>query len=323
MKYNLINFPVYYDRDKYQTAIDKAVEIISGEKSVKTIYNFGKIRNPGISDADILVVFEDNQSCNLNLLAQIGGNNRYYFTHTQLGMPESMLQQIYKYQLHVSLDLIYGQAVSFHKVNHTDEERLLLQKQIALEYMVNACLKNYRIRYDGTIKVRSLLLEAFAIRHDLKWLGITSGKLFDLIEQVVLWRNTWFENKPSNNEIVNWFENYCVELEESLKNIFSTYQFFIPKESLRYRDARILQSQKFFVSPLQFPSFIYKFLPVLPQKFIKKKVNMYNMYIPCKVAEPESFLAQRFSFLKECDSYNKKQLPHFYPFTTVMSILLQ
>lgn len=323
MKYKLINFPVFHDRDKYKQAIDKAVNIISKEKTVNTIYNFGKIRNPGISDADILVVFKDNSACSLNLLTKIGNDNRYYFTHTQLGMPESLLKKIYLYQLHVSLDLIYGNPVSFENVVHSDADRISLEKQIALEYMINACLKNYRIKYDGKLKVRSLLLEAYALRHDLKWLGISSGKLFNLVEQIVEWRNNWFESKPVNNDIISWFEEYCIALEDSLKNIFLTHQFYIPKERLTYRDARIFQSQNFKVKPIQFPSYLYKSLPLLPQKFITKKLNKYNLYIPSKVAEPDSFLSKRFEFLKECDIYNKNQLPHFYPFTTVMSILLQ
>lgn len=325
MKYSLIDFPVYHPSEKYQEAISRAVEIISKEKGVCGIYNFGKIRNPGISDADILVVFKDGQRCNLNLLSELKGNERYYFMHTQLGMPESLLKQVYNFQLHISLDLIYGKPVDFILPSISQEEKANLEKQIALEYLVNACLKNYRISYERVIKLRGLLLEAYAIRHDLRLLGVTSGKLFDLVEQISDWRQKWFDSIPSNTQIITWFNEYCTELEAFLRQMFLTEFFFLPagKMSVSFKDTKITCADTFSIKPLCIPGVVHRSLPLLAQKVIRKKINMYHVKFPVANAAQSCLLNRRIEFLRECVAYNHKHLPYFYPFNTVMEILLQ
>ncbi|HNR19901.1 MAG TPA: hypothetical protein PKN75_10825 [Bacteroidia bacterium] len=325
MNYRLIDFPVYHPVEKYQDAINRAVEIISKEKGVSGIYNFGKIRNPGISDADILVVFADGQLCNLNLLSELKGNERYYFMHTQLGMPESLLKQVYNYQLHISLDLIYGKPVDFTLPSISQEDKTKLEKQIALEYLVNACLKNYRISYEGVIKVRGLLLEAYAIRHDLRLLGITSGKLFDLVEEIAEWRQNWFDSTPSNTQIIKWFNEYSTELEAFLRQIFLIESFFLAtgKMVMRFKDTQITSAETFSIKPLCIPGVVYRSLPLLAQKVIRKKINMYHVKFPVANADESSLLNKRIKFLRECVAYNQKHLPYFYPFNTVLEILLQ
>ena len=65
--YKLIDKPKYIPLEEYNNLIEKVIVELSKEISIKSIYQIGSIKNPGISDLDLVCVFRDDKECTLNI----------------------------------------------------------------------------------------------------------------------------------------------------------------------------------------------------------------------------------------------------------------
>ena len=55
----IVDIPQKFDEDAYHIAMDRQVQALSKVEGVKSIYQIGGLSTPGISDIDLVVVFEE------------------------------------------------------------------------------------------------------------------------------------------------------------------------------------------------------------------------------------------------------------------------
>src|SRR5215207_1005947 len=87
VKLNYINRPVFTDRAQYDRAIQDISSQLAAIPGVKTVYRFGNITTPGISDIDLLVVFQNKVPCNASGFENVKGHD-YLFTHGIMALCE-------------------------------------------------------------------------------------------------------------------------------------------------------------------------------------------------------------------------------------------
>ena len=65
-KLTFIDYPKFVPRAEYDKAIDRMVEKLKKIQGIVSVYQIGSINDPGISDIDLVAVFEDKISCNID-----------------------------------------------------------------------------------------------------------------------------------------------------------------------------------------------------------------------------------------------------------------
>ncbi len=92
-----MNYPKYVPNSVYESAIGKVVETLRCQPGCVSIYQIGCTATPGISDIDILAVFEDGVRCNMNPLLSLSKKEKYLFTHSLFGCSRKYFHEAQKY----------------------------------------------------------------------------------------------------------------------------------------------------------------------------------------------------------------------------------
>ncbi len=163
MKLKFADIPKYVPVAEYHAAMDRMVTSLSNYKEILSIYQIGGLNTPGISDIDFYVVFEDNKSLNFNPVKDISAADRYLFSHNLFGTSKSLALQLEKYTFFGNYKLLNGTEIDFQNYTLSSSDRILLQQQIALEYLIKAWLSIRIQLFYGIIKTRGLLLHSKAI----------------------------------------------------------------------------------------------------------------------------------------------------------------
>ena len=123
MPFRLINRPEAIPREDYQAAADFIVSQSGSIPGLKSIYRFGNITAPGISDLDLLFVFEDQASCQLNGFENLPLKFRKVFTHGIMALSESHFNKNHRLTLWSQHQLIAGEELFIHPARTSSEAR--------------------------------------------------------------------------------------------------------------------------------------------------------------------------------------------------------
>jgi len=311
-KYSLIDLPVYVQPEFYEINISQVASALMNHGKVESVYRIGSVTAPGISDLDMLVVFKDGASTNHDPLKKLDDKGHYLFVHRLFGVSVSHFQnalglaQFHNYRL-------IGGSDTRTEATLTPEDDGLVKVQTALEFMVKMYMvlnfqKEYRI-----IKVRAFLLEARAMEYDLQYLGIASGPLFDVVNEIIDLRKKWFLSETNSLKIEDLFDRFNKYLTAFLGEILLKEKFYTPHlsqgkfvKNVKWSNGESLSLAK---SGIPFPAF-------LAGLFHRRYFNMMNKLTGFSIklpvhTDPPSILEQRFSLLQEMKAYNKKHIPEF------------
>ncbi|MEO0311091.1 MAG: hypothetical protein RIQ89_748 [Bacteroidota bacterium] len=318
----LIEFPKFYSRDFYESSVALMVDRLKKFDSVVAVYQIGSVSVPGISDLDMVVVFEDGKNCNFNPLSVLSESERYLFIHSLFGINKSHFAHLNNYQLQINYNLCYGAAIDWNENRLSEADAELLKTQIALEYLVKNYITSEVQSINKLIKVRSLLLEVNALKYDFQLLNITTHPLLSLVNELIEWRKTWFESNPSKIEIKNWVTNYFAELKDFIIAILNDHSLFndthLPIKFSNAIKVHTGNSIKFKFSGLS-PFYI----PGVNEKLIYKafqKFNKYEFQIPLQKVERDDIIKSRFQFLRLLQADAARHFPYFQPLTSVMPL---
>lgn len=319
MRYRFINHPVSFTADQYAKTVSKVVDRLKGIDGVKAVYQVGNVKAPGISDLDILVIFKHRFKLLSNPVDRTNKEENYFFAHNLFGLSEEMVSEFNRYQPHFSGKLIWGEGKELIQQNKTSENADLWE-QIAIEYLLKNYLVSIAQQLAGKVKLRQLLLEANATRYDLEILN-EKGRLMELVEQLIVWRGKWFEKSPSQTELSSYFEEYCFEQEKLLDQLFVNHVLYIP-DNTRINVARNLTIRNGDAFRTQKKGKIFRYLTQMvswnkASRFIQKFQHV-EIEVPFRVAETNSMLSQRFSFMTKAIRYNAGHVPYFTPPVSVI-----
>ena len=201
MKVYLTDYPQYVPYGIYERAINQMVERLIKYPGLLSIYQIGSISIPGISDIDMVAVFQDDAACDRNPLKELSRSERYLFVHGLYGVSTKHFHKAQCYTFFHNYNLLWGERLSFWGKNLSKKKIRTLKIQIALEYLLKVYINITVERTYGIVKVRNLLLHTKALLYDLEFLGISSGRLYDLVEGMVTSRNNWFKSKPEKESV--------------------------------------------------------------------------------------------------------------------------
>jgi hypothetical protein len=312
----IINKPIPLQRSDYDDLIKKIVDRFSDKEEVLSIYQLGHVKDIGISDLDVVVIFKNNSSCDVNFHEGLNVQEKSILTHNLFGVTEDTLQASLAYNYFDNFKLLAGKdlAIDPDPANDLPQE---LQVQIAYEFLHKFFVAlDVQVSY-GILKMRSFLLSAKAVMFDLRILGIKEGALFDMVNNVISWRKEWFTDPPSNSEVSKFVKQFHQELEDLLNDQLPDNNYYLPKTSFKIsgnievaHGPKLFSDRKGFVFPLVF-SFLGKKYFNLQNRF-----NSFRYEAPFTTPEKNSLFDDRFAFYKQAYLMNRSNYPHFIPLST-------
>lgn len=323
MRMHLTSYPRSADVSSYELAIERMIEKLKQYSSVLSIFQIGNTNNPGISDIDMLVVFEDGVKCNLNPLEDLSKADRYLFPHSLYGISKTSFSKAHRYTFFHNYNLLWGEELPSGECDLPEDEIQTIKTQIALEYMIKMFFNSTVEQTYGIVRVRGLLMHAKALSYDLEFLNVSSGGLFDLIQTIILWRNQWFEQIPEKQMLKQWFHEFYAELIALLELTLQNKAFYLPDW------ANLCVSRNVKLVPSEKVGYKHKGITLpaifgdLGRKYfnVQHRFNIFEFHIPITASGIPDRLLERFLFTRNIKQENRQYLPNFMPLASSLNIL--
>jgi hypothetical protein len=324
MKYCFIDHPRYIPKEDYDRTIEQMINILTREKGIISIYQIGSISNPGISDIDLVAVFDDNVQYPLSPLGELNSTHRYLFTHGLYGVSKKHLNEVKTYTLFHNWRLVWGETLIENVNGLSEEEIATLKIQTAFEYLLKMYInmtieKTYRI-----IKLRNLLLHVKALQYDLEYLNVTSGEIMEMVDQIIKWRNNWFNSQPSKEVISEWIKKFYDELYKLLNDTFKREKLYLPgiRPQNITKNIRIIPADHFhyFHKGVVLPSD----LGIFSRKIVnlQHRFNKFDFFIPLNSLKLPSIIEKRFVIFGKLIKDAQLRLLAFSPPISPLNIVI-
>lgn len=313
----IIDLPIHHNLNDYKKAIDQQLYELSKLSNVVSVYQIGSVSTPGISDIDLLVVFQNNSQCAYN--PKGGSANNYLYTHTLYGCSEQDFLDSFNYTFFHNHKLLYGKE--FEIVNRlAEEDQKILKEQIALEFLVKMYINLVLQKAYNTIKLRALFLHIKALIYDFEFLNIKPEQLIALVNEGVSYRNNWFNSATDNGVLKTWFEKFYHELATSLKPILQDNTLYFPLENFHIApNIEVCKGEhlQFNRSGLWFPDIF----GILGKRYfnVLNRFNNFKITIPL-VSEYPTIVKEYFDYVDKSSANNAKNFPHFMPLTSSLKV---
>jgi hypothetical protein len=319
----LTDFPHRVPLQDYTYAIEAMVEKLIHYPGVVSIYQIGSVSNPGISDIDIFAVFEDGAQVQADPLLGLDQWQRYLVIHGLFGACKSHFFEAQRYTFFHNYRLLWGEQLESASDEVNVENREALQFQIALEYLLKMFVDTVVEHAYDIMQVRGLLLHVKGISYDLQFLNVTSGDLYQLVQTMVYWRDHWFEETPSREALLTWFEQFYAELHAFLMDMISARPFYLPA----WANLRLANNMRLTVSSQL--GFSHRGV-VLPSCFgwlgkkyfnVQHRFNRFNFQVPAVMTDSPGIVQSRFDFLRRMKDYNARNLSNFTPLVSSLNVV--
>ena len=323
MAISFVDYPRYVPPDGYERAIERVLERLRRVEGVVSVYQIGSVATPGISDIDLLAVFEDDAVVTFDPRMALSPEGRYLFIHRLFGISRRHFTQARRYTFYHHYALRWGEPLSLSGSGLGADEVAQLKRQIALEFLLwNYVTKTVDKTY-GVASVRYLLLTVHALRYDMEFLGVVGGALFDLIHQVVAWRQVWFERPVGGDALNAWFSAFYAALHAFLASAFDEQKLFLPLWAGQHyaphirleRADRLACTHRGIRLPFgtRLPPTIYW--------LAMHALNRFRFTIPA-TGRGGGVLEDRFRFLRTAKAHNTARLRRFDPPGSVLALRL-
>lgn len=316
----LFDFPQAIPFQAYENLKQKISEKLISHPGIKSIYQLGSVQHPGISDLDLLCVFDKDARITESLLPDLSAQEKAILTHSLLGIREKDLPAALKYNFYTNYLLLQGADSGLEKHNNSTLSTEL-KTQIALEFLLIFHISLTVQMHRGMVKLRAFLMEAKALAFDLELLGLEDSKLMSFINEVQEMRQQYFVSVPDEKKIKTLIGNFHEELELTLGKALQKHTFYLP-----YAQAR-LNKNTLFKQQIEF-SISAKGIKLPAQLFFlgRKYFNLQNRWqhfeigMPYSVPESGSELEKRFQLFSKIQADLKENFPHFIPLTAKLNV---
>ena len=189
-------YPVKYALKDYENILDKIKKKAEKYKEIVSIYHFGEVKAPGISDIDLIFVLEE--SCKLPALLNkhhVDKDSKYLIFHPFLIFNESIMKGIKYIYPDSKYIKVYGGDIAFHEPSKDEI------KKIKTYLIVDTILRHFPVDYlyillSKKINIRMVLLRLNALKHTFNMFKGISGKekqgWRDFSARVDSLRKDWF-----------------------------------------------------------------------------------------------------------------------------------
>lgn len=197
--YRFFNIPRGYGIEDYKETVGCIIKKYSEIDNLISVYNWGDISIPGISDIDIVFVFKDNASKPLPLLKRsfyfLDAKTRYLMRHPFIFIGENSFQNIRFVYPNASLKLAYGKNIKIGGISSSDDyySRIALLSDIIIRHYPRDFIGQL---VNKKIDVRGTLLRLNSLKYSI---GIFEGLAKEKMKwdaklgQIERLRNGWFK----------------------------------------------------------------------------------------------------------------------------------
>lgn len=314
----LIDRPAAVERAAYDRALGDATRLLQAQPGIAAVYQIGGVSAPGISDLDMVAVFEDDAVCTARPSAAVRAACPYLYIHNLYGASRSHFERAQSLSFFHNYRLLAGDDARTGTDALSPEATAHLKRQIALEYLVKLYVAVELQRAYGALQVRSFLLHVKAVLYDLDFLDVHDGEFRDRTERFVGWRNVWFEAPPSSADYAAAFEAYGRALAAFLAEQVQQHPFYLPgpapyrvARNLWLRPGRALTSRR---RGVRLPAALAR----LGKRYVRlsNRLNRFDFTVPAASGPPPPALAERFALVRAMDAHNRVALPGFDPLTS-------
>lgn len=312
--YKLIKHPQFYERSDYDHVFDHIIKMFKNRSEIKSIYTFGNINQPGISDIDILIIFNDGYQCNINPLEKLDERLKRLFTHGIMAINEKYIAKNSYFSNWSNIKHLYGQSINFQSEKPTIEEQRCLNQQLAIEYLTVNYIDLKIQKHNKTIKVRDLLQHVKGLSYDLDLLNINECNIKPFIDEIKIWINEWYINTPSEKTITKWFLDFEQNYETFYNEIILKYPIYLPKQK-SYKISKRIEiikdhKIKHIVEGITLPHTTSKLLGKYYLK-IQNTLSSHTFKLPIENSPNNPILISRTNFYKELENNTTNNYPAF------------
>lgn len=315
----LIEFPRSVPIEEYHAAIESVSSQLIRSDGCVSVYQIGGLSSPGISDIDLVAVYENERVCNLDPRRTLTSAQRYLFPHTVFAASRELFHESQRCVFFHNYRHLKGADI-LSEVSHASDDSMLHQS--ANEYLVRMYVNHMVERTFGVCKVRNMLLNAKALQYDIQFLGVEDSRLKSLISRIIDWRSNWFQSRPSDDEIKEWHKRFWTDFNSFLAIHFETSAFYLPETV--HRMGRSIEIRK--GNPFQSGYRGFKF-PWMPAKGARQSISLlhrigkFTVQIPYESGgNVPSCISESFDYVRRAKTYNETNLPHFMPLTTSLAL---
>lgn len=187
--------PIEQQTAVYQNTLAKCVEVFSTYPGIRAIYQYGSVSTPGISDLDLLLVFDENSpSIPYDWRKWFNSQERYLLLHNPSVISPSLLAEGVHITFLQGLNLLWGTPTSVNKAD--DKTADFLSHLIVMEHTIRLLVTTIRQLQAQIVKQRPLLCELHSIRYDLNLLGLAAQWETAFTQPMYSLRQNWFTLPP-------------------------------------------------------------------------------------------------------------------------------
>lgn len=193
------NLPVRYSSADYREALDFIIKKYSKIDGLISIYDWGGPFTHGISDMDLVFVFDRSRVSAMPLLSRVfyalKKKFRYVARHPFFYIDDVSFQSIRYVYPDADFKLLYGKNIKIKKISHRDKifSKIALLSDIIVRHYPRDFLEQSIIR---RINARDMLLRLNSLKHSVKTIEMLTkeknngwnGKL----RQIERLRKNWF-----------------------------------------------------------------------------------------------------------------------------------
>jgi hypothetical protein len=309
----LLQWPVFHSQDEYESSIEAMSAVLKSIAGVKSIFQVGGISDYGISDIDMLVIFKAGTNTHINPLLINGQEaNRYLFTHRLFGTTENRIPDLENYTRFGKYKMLYGNEQSF-SMTLPESDLKIMEKQIALEYMIKAYISLHIALNIGRLKIRNFLLHVKALKLDLELLGINNGAFYQRVIDFINMRKTWFNNTPDASTLQRLIIGLYHEFSTLLEVLMQQHPFYLPaRDKIKIsRNIELKNYGQFKTDDTVIPALFKNLIPGNKKESILNRLYNFTFRFPVTSHEIPEVIQKRYDYIHSGVEYNKTNLPFF------------
>jgi hypothetical protein len=320
-RYHLSDPPRYVPPAGYESAVAEMVERLRQQKGIIAVYSIGGFSAPGISDVDLVAVFEDDCAVSVDYRKQQSSDSGYLFIHSLYGASRSFFleAQIHSffrpYRLLAGTDLLAGLPEPVASAQ--------IRQQTAFEYLIRLYISLSLQRSYRLLRIRSVLLNANGVGTDIQFLCPGDTQAVAYLETLNRLRKGWFENNhPPVASFIEWFERFHDWLGPFLEKQLKERHFYLPEQrayalgkNLLFTPGTCLSAPNAAIRlPFLAPLFGRRYFNVL------NRINRMRFTVPFHSESISPEIIRHFEFTNRHRDYNRAYLPAYLPLTSSLHL---
>jgi len=195
------NAPVYFDISYYHKVIDRIKSKYLSDNT-PSIYTWGSVSAPGISDVDIIIVLKDKTKGLKRAI--LNKKERYIVCHPFFIIDKEILENIRYIYPNLNLELIKGEKINVNQLKKDSEYyvNIFLSIDIAIRHFPRDCLE---MLLRKRIDIRSALLRLNSLSLSLELYKNLINKeeqdFEEYMKEVSSLRKKWFSLKDEERKV--------------------------------------------------------------------------------------------------------------------------